>query len=33
MLEDGVNNYLCSVFGSENGAGLCFADVSTASFM
>lgn len=32
MLEDGVNNYLCSVFGSENGAGLCFADVSTGEF-
>ena len=28
----GVNNYLCSVFGSENGAGLCFADVSTGEF-
>ena len=32
MLEDGVNNYLCSVFGSENGAGLCFAvDVDYAA--
>ncbi|MDE6156036.1 MAG: DNA mismatch repair protein MutS, partial [Eubacterium sp.] len=32
MLEDGVNNYLCSVFGSDKDLGLCFADVSTGEF-
>ena len=29
MLEDGRSNYISGVFFSENGAGVCFADVST----
>ncbi len=32
MLEDGVNNYLCSVFYGERELGVCFADVSTGEF-
>lgn len=32
MLEDGVNNYLCSVFTGEKDLGICFADVSTGEF-
>lgn len=32
MLEDGVNNYLCAVFGSDKDLGVCFADVSTGEF-
>lgn len=29
MLEDGVNNYICSIFLSGNDFGICFADIST----
>ncbi len=29
MLEDGVNNYICSIFLSGTSFGVCFADVST----
>lgn len=32
MLEDGTNNYLCSVFYGERDMGVCFADVSTGEF-
>ena len=32
MLEDGVNNYLCSVYVGEKDTGVCFADVSTGEF-
>ena len=32
MLEDGVNNYLCSVFAGDRETGVCFADVSTGEF-
>ncbi|MBR6392461.1 MAG: DNA mismatch repair protein MutS [Eubacterium sp.] len=32
ILEDGVNNYLCSICKRENETGLCFADVSTGEF-
>ena len=32
MLEDGANNYLCSVFYGERDLGVCFADVSTGEF-
>lgn len=32
MLEDGSNNYLCSVFCGESELGVCFADVSTGQF-
>lgn len=32
MLEDGVNNYLCSIFAGDNDTGICFADVSTGEF-
>lgn len=32
MLEDGANNYLCSVFSGEKKLGVCFADVSTGEF-
>lgn len=32
MLEDGVNNYLCSVFTGDKDMGICFADVSTGQF-
>lgn len=30
MLTEGKSNYLCSLNISQNGAGLCFADISTA---
>lgn len=29
MLEDGKNNYICSVFMNADGAGICFCDIST----
>jgi DNA mismatch repair protein MutS len=29
MLTEGSNNFLCSLCFSDNGAGLCFADIST----
>ncbi len=32
MLQDGVNNYLCSICALENETGICFADVSTGEF-
>lgn len=32
MLEDGVNNYLCSIFTGDKDMGICFADVSTGEF-
>ena len=32
ILEDGVNNFLCSICKAENETGLCFADVSTGEF-
>lgn len=32
MLEDGVNNYLCSVCMGDKELGICFADVSTGEF-
>ncbi|MBE6719773.1 MAG: DNA mismatch repair protein MutS [Ruminococcaceae bacterium] len=32
LLDDGVNNYLCSVCRMPNETGLCFADVSTGEF-
>ena len=32
MLDDGSNNYLCSVFTGEKDMGICFADVSTGEF-
>lgn len=32
MLEDGVNNYLCSIYHGERDTGICFADVSTGEF-
>ncbi len=32
ILEDGVNNYLCSICKGANETGLCFADVSTGEF-
>ena len=32
ILEDGVNNYLCSIYKSVNETGICFADVSTGEF-
>lgn len=32
MLDDAVNNYLCSICKGEKETGLCFADVSTAEF-
>lgn len=32
MLEDGVNNYLCSIFTGNKDMGICFADVSTGEF-
>lgn len=31
MLEDGVNNYICSIFLSKNDFGICFADISTGT--
>lgn len=32
ILEDGVNNYLCSICRHMNETGICFADVSTGEF-
>lgn len=32
ILEDGVNNYLCSICKGVNETGMCFADVSTGEF-
>lgn len=32
MLDDGVNNYLCSIFSGSRDVGVCFADVSTGEF-
>lgn len=32
MLEDGTNNYLCSVYYGDKDMGVCFADVSTGEF-
>lgn len=32
MLDDGTNNYLCSVYYGSKEAGICFADVSTGEF-
>ncbi len=32
MLEDGSNNYLCSIFCDGKSLGLCFADISTGEF-
>lgn len=32
MLDDGTNNYLCSIFSSAKDLGICFADVSTGEF-
>jgi len=32
MLEDGVNNYLCSIYYNGKSSGICFADVSTGEF-
>ncbi|MCM1113924.1 MAG: DNA mismatch repair protein MutS [Clostridium sp.] len=32
MLEDGANNYLCSICLSNKQLGVCFADVSTGEF-
>lgn len=32
MLEDGANNYLCSICYGEKELGICFADVSTGEF-
>lgn len=32
MLDDGVNNYLCSIFSGSKDMGICFADVSTGEF-
>ena len=32
MLDDGANNYLCSIFSSAKDLGICFADVSTGEF-
>ncbi len=29
MLTEGANNFLCSLYLTEGGAGLCFADIST----
>ena len=29
MLDESVNNYICSVFASSNNIGLCFCDIST----
>jgi len=30
LLNDGVNNYLCTVYSGNNGIGICFTDISTA---
>lgn len=32
ILEDGTNNYLCSIYKGANETGICFADVSTGEF-
>ena len=32
ILEDGTNNYLCSICKGANETGICFADVSTGEF-
>ena len=32
ILEDGVNNYLCSICKGDNETGMCFADISTGEF-
>lgn len=32
ILEDGVNNYLCSICKAPNETGMCFADISTGEF-
>lgn len=32
ILEDGVNNYLCSICKTPNETGMCFADISTGEF-
>lgn len=32
MLDDGVNNYLASIYAGEKNTGMCFADVSTGEF-
>lgn len=32
ILEDGVNNYLCSICKAPNETGICFADISTGEF-
>lgn len=32
MLDDGANNYLCSIFSGSKDMGICFADVSTGEF-
>lgn len=32
ILEDGINNYLCSICRLANETGICFADVSTGEF-
>ena len=32
ILEDGVNNYLCSICSGGEETGMCFADVSTGEF-
>ena len=32
ILEDGTNNYLCSICKGTNETGICFADVSTGEF-
>lgn len=32
ILDDGVNNYLCSVCTAQNETGICFVDISTGEF-
>lgn len=32
LLEDSINNYLCSICKGETETGLCFADISTSEF-
>ena len=32
MLEEGRNNFICSVFRDEGGVGVCFCDISTGEF-
>ena len=29
MLDEGRNNFICSIYGDEDGAGLCLCDIST----